>query len=620
MRLRLRSATSRWVRSGTRAASPRTTRFFIGLGLALVAAIAGGTALTLAQLRSKALGDSERELRSLAFVISQETDRSFQSLELVESNLIERMRGERFGSEEDYRRRMSGKAVHEELSKAINGLPQVDRIALIDDHGKLVNFSLTWPPPDVDLSDRDYFQALSHSPGTDSFLSVPVKARTTGTWSVYLVRRVSGPNGEFLGLVLGAMQLSYFENFYRSIALGDSSSISLFRRDGILLARHPHIDPSIGRSLLIDSKFQLLLDHVDQGSIRVLSAIDGQQRLLAAHSVAHFPLIVVAGTTVEAALAGWKQQALSLGLIVGLAILVIALSLCVAAVMVARQLQSQALVAVADAEKAAALRAQAKAEAEHEAERQRIALERQLQQFHKMEALGTLAGGVAHDLNNTLVPIIALTKLAAGRLPEQSRERQNLGMVLQAAERARDLVRQILAFSREETIEKHAIDVVDPVRNAITMLRAILPTTVRIATQIQPAPQILADPGQIHQIVVNLMTNAAHAIGAEMGTITVVLGTAPGDGCDWVSLAVADTGCGMNDATRHRIFEPFFTTKAVGEGTGLGLAVVHGIVTDHGGRIAVESAIDKGTRFEVLLPPAPQGEGAASEQAELVTS
>jgi signal transduction histidine kinase len=237
-----------------------------------------------------------------------------------------------------------------------------------------------------------------------------------------------------------------------------------------------------------------------------------------------------------------------------------------------------------------------------------------------MEALGTLAGGVAHDLNNTLVPIIALTKSAAGRLPEQSRERQNLATVLQAAERARDLVRQILAFSREETVEKHAIDVADPVRSAVTMLRAILPTTVRIDTQILPAPKILADPGQIHQIIVNLMTNAAHAIGAKMGTITVGLGAAPCDGRNWVSLSVADTGCGIDQAHLDRIFDPFFTTKPVGEGTGLGLAVVHGIVTDHGGRISVESAVGKGARFEVVLPPAPQEEAEASEHAEVTAS
>jgi signal transduction histidine kinase len=233
--------------------------------------------------------------------------------------------------------------------------------------------------------------------------------------------------------------------------------------------------------------------------------------------------------------------------------------------------------------------------------------EQQLQHSPKLEALGTLAGGVAHELNNTLVPILALTKITANRLVGGSRERVNMDTVLRAGERARDLVQQILAFSRKETPARQRLDASALVREALKMLRASLPSTIHIAETIGAAPPVLADPSQLYQIVTNLLTNAAQAIGGRIGSIAVEVGAVSGDSLVQTSgpapatafrLAVRDTGCGMDEATQRRIFEPFFTTKPVGEGTGLGLAMVHGIVADHGGRIAVTSELGRGTRVE----------------------
>jgi PAS domain S-box-containing protein len=231
----------------------------------------------------------------------------------------------------------------------------------------------------------------------------------------------------------------------------------------------------------------------------------------------------------------------------------------------------------------------------------RRALEQQLHHSQRLESLGTLAGGVAHELNNALVPVIALTKLVARKLEDDSRERRNLEIVVGAAERSRDLVGQILAFSRHENQRvRQRVDLGEVLHKALSLLRATLPATIAIAEEIAPMPPIEADPGQLQQIVINLMTNAAHAIGEATGTIAVRLEQRAG-GRD-LCLSVADSGCGMDEATRTRIFEPFFTTKEVGKGTGLGLSVVHGIVNDHGGRIEVESAPGKGTRFDVILP------------------
>jgi signal transduction histidine kinase len=250
---------------------------------------------------------------------------------------------------------------------------------------------------------------------------------------------------------------------------------------------------------------------------------------------------------------------------------------------------------------------------------ERKQLEAQLLQAQKMDALGTLAGGIAHDLNNTLVPILGLTKLTMKRLPPDSREYTNLAIILKAGERARDLVRQILAFSRKEAPTRLRVDFASLVRDSLKMIRASIPATIDIAEAIETVPLVFGDPSQLHQIVINFVVNASQAIGDRMGTITVSLAAVPAEeehGQAWVCLGVGDTGCGMDEGTRQRVFEPFFTTKPVGEGTGLGLSVVHGIVVQHGGRVTVESQVGQGTRFDVYLPALAGKEQQAIEAAE----
>jgi PAS domain S-box-containing protein len=244
-------------------------------------------------------------------------------------------------------------------------------------------------------------------------------------------------------------------------------------------------------------------------------------------------------------------------------------------------------------------------------EENRTELERQLLHAQKLDALGTLAGGVAHDLNNTLVPVIALSKLVRNKLPEKSRERANLEMIMLAGERARQLVGQILAFSRKDKPNKQVFCVGTVVADAVKLLRASVPATIRIDEATSEVPLMAGDPGQMHQVIINLVVNAVQAIGDAMGTVMVGLRPESGELLDqdphqpsgpMIRLSVRDSGRGMDETTRRRVFEPFFTTKEVGQGTGLGLSIVHGIVAEHGGRITVESQVGKGTCFNVLLP------------------
>jgi signal transduction histidine kinase len=244
-----------------------------------------------------------------------------------------------------------------------------------------------------------------------------------------------------------------------------------------------------------------------------------------------------------------------------------------------------------------------------EAEERQRELERQLLHSQKLDALGTLAGGIAHDLNNTLMPILALSQMMMQQMPEGSSEREDLETVVQASRHGRDLVQRILAFSRDQKAAKRRVDLAAAIRQALQMLRPTIPATVMINQEIEDVPFIMADAGQLQQIIVNLVTNARQAIGKDLGKITI--GVSPASrgskrrcSGDFVRLWVADTGCGMDAETKDRMFEPFFTTKNVGEGTGLGLSVVHGIIADHGGRIEVKSQPGKGTEFAILLPAA----------------
>jgi|SRR5580658_3026 PAS domain S-box-containing protein len=238
------------------------------------------------------------------------------------------------------------------------------------------------------------------------------------------------------------------------------------------------------------------------------------------------------------------------------------------------------------------------------AEAERRVLEAQLHHTQRLEALGTLAGGAAHEINNALVPVIALTKLVARTLPEGSRERHNLGIVVGSAERSRDLVKQILAFSRKEDKRPQGdVDLGAVLREALALMRATVPSSIRIDAAIAPTPVITGDANELQQVVVNMISNAAQAIGPVLGNISVSL--EPEADCANLRLSVADTGCGMDEATIARVFEPFFTTKPVGEGTGLGLSVVHGIIKAHSGRIEVKSTPGQGSRFDLFLPIPP---------------
>ena len=240
-------------------------------------------------------------------------------------------------------------------------------------------------------------------------------------------------------------------------------------------------------------------------------------------------------------------------------------------------------------------------------------LEDSLRQAQKMESVGQLAGGIAHDFNNILGGIVGNLYLAKLEASEQPAILDSLENIAAASQRATDLVKQILTFSRQVKPEREPVKLNHVVLEALKLLRASLPSTIRIQTELTETPTVLANTTAIHQVVMNLGTNAWHAMQNQTGMLTIEMKVAevdedfakirpdlhPGK---YVQLSVSDSGCGMDSATLEHIFEPFFTTKAEGEGTGLGLAVVHGIMKTHDGGISVYSEPDVGTTFRLFFP------------------
>ncbi len=246
---------------------------------------------------------------------------------------------------------------------------------------------------------------------------------------------------------------------------------------------------------------------------------------------------------------------------------------------------------------------------------QKETLESQLRESQKMQAIGTLAGGIAHDFNNILGAILGNVELARQDAGADSPAHVSLLEIGKAAMRARDLVSQILTFSRKEPLTRSAIDLAGVVRETVRLVKVGLPPAIELEFEDGPQPvAVVADATQVQQALLNLCTNGAQAIGAARGKIRITLA---GD-AEQVLLAVSDTGSGMDAATQQRVFEPFFTTKPTGQGTGLGLSVVHGIMRAHEGSVSVKSSPGQGSVFTLHFPAAPQAAVMATGSVKII--
>jgi diguanylate cyclase (GGDEF)-like protein len=298
-------------------------RWLILGGMLLIAAITIGATIMADNFRERALNSRERELENTVLLLARHFDQQLQDFSAIQEDIVAYVTSAGIATSEHFRRRMSNPDIHAMLKAKIGALSYIGGINLFDSDGALINSSSAWPVPAVNVADRAYFKTFKSDPQSPRLLVEPVYSRITGAWTTVLARRLTGPNGEFLGAIGRGIEPASFEKFFGSVALGDGAAISMFHSDGTLLARYPHVDTMIGTNFRTGVVHQEILSKSDHGTIRILSRIDGQNRLASARKLNNFPISIVATTTVAAALADWREQIKFLIMVAGFSALAI---------------------------------------------------------------------------------------------------------------------------------------------------------------------------------------------------------------------------------------------------------------------------------------------------------
>ena len=310
-----------------RSATGNPIRWLILGGGLLIAAITIGTTIMVGHFRERALDSSKRELENTVLLLARHFDQQLADFGAIQEDLVAYIQSAGIDSSEHYKRRMSSPDIHLMLRAKIGALSYIGGVNLFDSEGTLINSSGVWPVPAINVADRAYFKAFKSEPLSPSLLVEPVHSRVTGAWTTVLARKLTGPNGEFLGAIGRGIEPSHFEKFFASVALGRDSAIAMHHRDGTLLARYPHAEEMIGRNFNNGPVRELELFDKDYETTRLTSPIDGQERLISTRALTGFPLVMVATTTVSAALADWRAQTRFLIGAGSLSVLVIAVML-----------------------------------------------------------------------------------------------------------------------------------------------------------------------------------------------------------------------------------------------------------------------------------------------------
>jgi len=496
------------------------------------------------------------------------------------------------------------------LRERVSGIPQIRAVLVLDRGGRVIVSTDERSEIGADYSGRDYFMAQRDATAPGRYVSDPFLGRVTGRWVFAVSQRIIDANGRFAGVLAAIIDVDYFNRLYRSLDLGEHGFVTLLTREGTVVTRIPVREELFGKKLTHRGEVLDALNREGRYSGWSPSMVAGQswQVLLSAAPVPQTPLVVMVGKPESSVLEPWYAESMR----------VVMRTLLTSAVMIG-------LVWLAARELARRARADARMQEDRRlAQVEQDRLQDRLRQAEKMEAIGRLAGGVAHDFNNDLGGIIGYGEMLLEGTPEGSPEQRYASNLLTAANRARDLVDRILAYSRSQKVVRQPVEMGRVVRETLEVIRGSLPAGISLDPSIPESPvPVMGDSTQLHQVVLNLCTNAIHAMG-DSGTMRVSLEAAdlrserifvhgvlaPGP---YVKLVVSDTGVGMTERILARIFEPFFTTRDLGRGTGLGLSVVYGIVTDSGGAIHVTSEPGHGSSFEIYLPRADAGDVVAEE-------
>jgi signal transduction histidine kinase len=571
---------------------------FVGSAAILLICVIG--LVSALRLRAHEIAQAERNLKALDLLLCEETERAIQSADLILRSYQEKIASDGVMTPQEMADTQEKFENYTLLKSRIAGVPQIAAVSILGANGNIIISSRSFPPYKFDLSKRDYFQSSRDGAPGDRFLSEPVNNLADGRWTAYLSRPITSPNGTFLGVAAAAIDLAYFEDLYKALNVGQGGAVSLWRSNGILMARFPPLSGGIGQKFAIRSFTGILVP--DQPvTYSIMASIDGTSRIVSTMAAKQFPLVINVTETYDQILQDWRQTA---------TVITLGSLFCIAAVVLVMWLLTRQFQAFEDLAAAQAARGAAVAARDY--------AEDQLRQAQKLEAVGQLTGGVAHDFNNLLTAVLGnlelLERHSKTQEPKFLRWVQN---ALDAARRGAILTQRLLAFSRRQPLSPTATNIADLLVKMSDLLERTLGENIKLETHLGPGlREADVDPNQLDNTILNIAINARDAMDGR-GTLTIEARNvtftdrnkksrevAPGD---YVLIALTDTGGGIARDVLDHVFEPFFTTKPLGQGTGLGLSQVYGFVKQSGGHIEIASEVGAGTRVEIYLPCAVAG-------------
>ncbi len=550
----------------------------LGGAVGFAALLLGAVAFLAFQSRETTLRAAEEEGLNLSVALSELVARSVESVDILLRGLRETALQ---ASLDDATHLARLSQIGQER---IYGLPPVRALVVINARGDLVSLSRSHPPPKVNVADRDYFRALVDPKEDLLAIGTPTLNRVNGEWTINVARRIGGPDGAFLGVVLATLEPLYYERVFAAINLTPEGTIALFRADGVLMARHPHASEHMGKPIGTTDFRRVLMQRSDgRATTRAIGAIDGIPRIIAGRFLRDIPLYIAVSQSEHLILADWRQDTWNSGILV-------------ATVLCALGLLTHLL-----------LHQLGRLEA---AERTIVAARQDAERANR--AKSAFLANMSHELRTPLNAIVGFAELLDSKIfgAMQPKQHEYLQDIRTSGEHLRDLVSDILDLAKIEadkwTLRPAEVDARLEGEQVAAILRGLAEAKrIALVTSFDEGPvAAMADPRVLRQMLINLVGNAIK-FTPEDGTVTIDA-RRQGQGC---AFKVVDTGIGIKPQDIARVLEPFEQGDSLlprpGKETGLGLALTKAFAELHGGWLALESTLGVGTAITIWLPDAP---------------